>query len=237
MFYVFTLVLLLVFLLKILSLVLMLSHFCLVAGLWKSTAETTQNFSFSGLQGGKELCAPSCPTSVFPSASKPESIEFNGNNGPSAINGAMYWPFRTEPQTDSLMADINKEQSEKKQETSTGCWLFGIQLVESSAVGELSPLTTNSCVGEEQAVTSLDVESDQQSQPSNINRSDAPAVSSEPEKSCLRSTQECQSRQLRSCTKVIRTCFFSLICCSYDRYNFTSIKPWNSTLDIDASSR
>ncbi|THU51327.1 hypothetical protein C4D60_Mb06t29850 [Musa balbisiana] len=170
--------------------------------LWKSTAETTQNFSFSGLQGGKELCAPSCPTSVFPSASKPESIEFNGNNGPSAINGAMYWPFRTEPQTDSLMADINKEQSEKKQETSTGCWLFGIQLVENSAVGELSPLTTNSCVGEEQAVTSLDVESDQQSQPSNINRSDAPAVSSEPEKSCLRSTQECQSRQLRSCTKV-----------------------------------
>nr|XP_018682443.1 PREDICTED: auxin response factor 7-like [Musa acuminata subsp. malaccensis]XP_018682444.1 PREDICTED: auxin response factor 7-like [Musa acuminata subsp. malaccensis]XP_018682445.1 PREDICTED: auxin response factor 7-like [Musa acuminata subsp. malaccensis] len=171
-------------------------------GLWKSTAESTQNFSFSGLQGGKELCAPSCPTSVFPSASKPESIEFNGNNGPSAINGAMYWPFRTEPQTDSLMADINKEQSEKKQETSTGCWLFGIQLVESSAVGELSPLTTNSCVGEEQAVTSLDVESDQQSQPSNINRSDALAVSSEPEKSCLRSTQECQSRQLRSCTKV-----------------------------------
>ncbi|CAL9193703.1 unnamed protein product [Musa hybrid cultivar] len=171
-------------------------------GLWKSTVESTQNFSFSGLQGEKELCAPSCPTSVFPSASKPESIEFNGNNGPSAINGAMYWPFRTEPQTDSLMADINKEQSEKKQETSTGCWLFGIQLVESSAVGELSPLTTNSCVGEEQAVTSLDVESDQQSQPSNINRSDALAVSSEPEKSCLRSTQECQSRQLRSCTKV-----------------------------------
>ncbi|KAJ8484240.1 hypothetical protein OPV22_016725 [Ensete ventricosum] len=170
-------------------------------GLWKSAAESTQNFSFSGLRD-KELCAPSCPTSVFPSASKPESIDFNGNNGPSAVNSAMYWPFRTEPQTDSLIADINKEQSEKKQETSTGCWLFGIQLVEGSAVGELSPPTTNSCVREEQAVTSLDVESDQQSQPSNINRSDAPAVSSEPEKSCLRSTQECQSRQLRSCTKV-----------------------------------
>ncbi|RZR70999.1 hypothetical protein BHM03_00002859 [Ensete ventricosum] len=105
----------------------------------------------------------------------------------------------SEHQTDYFGAD--KEHSERKQET-TGCWLFGIQLVESSAVEEISPLTTISCVRDEQPVTSLDVESDQQSQPSNVKRSDTPAGSNEPEKSCLRSAQEYQSRLSRSCIKV-----------------------------------
>ncbi|XP_042390045.1 auxin response factor 7-like [Zingiber officinale] len=44
-------------------------------------------------------------------------------------------------------------------------------------------------------VMSLDAELDRQSQPSNFNWSDTPV-------SCLRSTQESQNQQLRSCTKV-----------------------------------
>ncbi|KAJ8458377.1 hypothetical protein OPV22_031303 [Ensete ventricosum] len=166
-------------------------------GLWKSPAESTRTFSVSGLQRGKELHTSSCPTSRSLSASKPGLIEFNANNISSAVNMPMYQPIMSEHQ--NFGAD--KEHSERKQET-TGCWLFGIQLVESSAVEEISPLTTISCVRDEQPVTSLDVESDQQSQPSNVKRSDTPAGSNEPEKSCLRSAQEYQSRLSRSCIKV-----------------------------------
>ncbi|CAL9135301.1 unnamed protein product [Musa textilis] len=169
-------------------------------GLWKSPAETTRTFSVSGLQRGTELYTLSCPTSRFLSASKPGLIEFNASNKSSAANIPMYRPIMSEHQTDSSGA--RKEQSERKQETSTGCWLFGIQLVESSAVEEISPPTTVSCVRDEQPVTSLDVESDQQSQPSNVKRSDTPAGSNEPEKPCLRSAQEYQSRLSRSCIKV-----------------------------------
>lgn len=68
-------------------------------------------------------------------------------------------------------------------------------------VVESSPLVA-AVVQEDRPLPSQDVESEQQSHPSNANISDVPAVSSEPEKSCLRSPHESQSRQLRSCTKV-----------------------------------
>ncbi|WOL04104.1 auxin response factor 7-like [Canna indica] len=167
-----------------------------VFGLWKSPAESTQTFSFSGLPKGQELYASSLSASLFSSASNPGSNEINASSGPSVVNrSSLYGSIRTEYH-DSFLAGV-KERSEKKQETGTGCRLFGIQLFESSAVEE-PPTTTGIGDG---PVASLDVESDQQSQPSNINRSDTP-VSSEPEKSCLRSPQEIPCRQLRSCTKV-----------------------------------
>lgn len=199
-----------------------------VAGLWKSPAESTRTFSVSGLQRGTELHTSSCPTSQFLSASKPGLIEFNASNKSSAANIPMYRPIISEHQTDSFGAD--KEHSERKQETSTGCWLFGIQLVESSAVEEISPLTTISCVRDEQPVTSLDVESDQQSQPSNVKRSDTPAGSNEPEKSCLRSAQEYQSRLSRSCIKVIISYFFLPVCFSSDQHSFSDLNICSNTL-------
>ncbi|XP_008795277.2 auxin response factor 7-like isoform X2 [Phoenix dactylifera] len=154
-----------------------------------------------GLQRGRELYPSS---SLFSSTSKPVSIVFHGNTGPSAVTGrSEYWPVRADTQTESFSASVNREPCEKKQDTGTGCRLFGIQLIEGSAVEETSLLANVSAgIGEDQPVTSVDADSDRHSQPSNINRSDAPAVSSEPEKSCLRSPQETQSRQLRSCTKV-----------------------------------
>ena len=56
--------------------------------------------------------------------------------------------------------------------------------------------------GDDRSVPSLDADSDQHSEPSNVNRSDIPSVSCDAEKSCLLSLQESQSRQIRSCTKV-----------------------------------
>lgn len=176
-------------------------------GLWRTATESsTKTLSFSRLQKGKELNTPYCPTPLFSPVSLPGSIELNANNGPSIVNNAIYWPSGPENQTESFLAGINDGQSVRKLESGIGCRLFGVQLlVESRAVEEIYPPTANSCVRQEQPVTaaSLDAESDQQSEPSNFNKSDTPVVSSELEKSCLRSTYESQTRQLRSCTKVL----------------------------------
>ena len=96
---------------------------------------------------------------------------------------------------DSYPASINKVLPGRKQEpTTVGCRLFGIEI--SSAVEATSPAVAVSGVCQEQPTASVDVESDQLSQPSQVNKSDAPAASSD------RSPYETQSRQVRSCTKV-----------------------------------
>lgn len=173
-------------------------------GRWKSPAEATQTFSFSGVHHGQDLYHSSSPSSLFSSASTGGSIAFNGNGTSSAITGnPVYWPIKAANQDELFSACINKESNERKQDTgNNGYKLFGIQLIGSSAVEETSPVVAVSACAEDQPAPSQDVDSDRQSQPSYVNRSEAPAVSSEPEKSCLRSPQETQSRQLRSCTKV-----------------------------------
>ncbi|KAJ6844706.1 auxin response factor 7-like [Iris pallida] len=194
-------------------------------GMWKPPTEVAQTFSFSGLQRGRESYPFFNPSSLFSSSSSskpvsvpfsgstcsspipssPTSVGFNRSTGPSArpITPAC-WP-RAEPQNESFSASINRDPPGRKQEASNGngCWLFGIQLVESSLrVEETSKPVATSTAGEDQPVPSLDADSEQQSQPWHADHSDAPAVSSDPEKSCLRSPQETQCRQLRSCTKV-----------------------------------
>ncbi|KAL5207985.1 hypothetical protein ABZP36_032420 [Zizania latifolia] len=161
-------------------------------GLWKSPSESTQGFSFSGLQRTQELY-PSNPNSIF---STSLNVGFNTKNEPSALsNKHFYWPMR-ETRADSYSASISKVPSERKQEPSTaGCRLFGIEI--SSVVEATSPVLTVSGIGQDQPAASVDAESDQLSQPSHVNKSDAPAASSEP------SPHETQSRQVRSCTKVI----------------------------------
>ncbi|XP_009379878.2 auxin response factor 7 [Musa acuminata AAA Group] len=172
-------------------------------GTWKFQVENSQMFSFSGSQRGEKLYSPSKPTSLFSSASQPSSIGFNANIAPStAASSHMCWPIRTETQSDTFSASINREPCDKKQETGKGCRLFGIQLFESSEIEETSRVPTISGVGLDKPATSLEADSDQQSRPSNIDQSDAAAVNSEPENLCLKLAQETQGRQLRSCTKV-----------------------------------
>lgn len=97
---------------------------------------------------------------------------------------------------DSYSASINEVPSGRKQEpTTAGCRLFGIEI--SSAVEATSPMVAVSGVCQEQPAASFDAESDQLSQPSHVNKSDASAASSD------RSPYETQARQVRSCTKVI----------------------------------
>lgn len=178
------------------------SYLLLIAELWKSPEETTQIYSVSETQ-----------SSSFSAASKFDTIGFSAKTGTSTVtNSPIYRPIRTSAQTKSFLTSINEGPNETKKEATMGCRLFGIQLIESAATEEISPVVTISSIAEDQPLTSLIVDSDRQSQPSNVNRSDNPAISSEVDKSCLKSPQETYSRQTRSCTKVTKTSLF-LLCC------------------------
>ncbi|XP_074592509.1 auxin response factor 7-like isoform X2 [Curcuma longa] len=172
------------------------------SGAWKSPSQSTQMFSFSGSQRLPELFTPSKPHSVLSSASNASSIEFATKiSPPSVADCQVGWPVIPETQNEALSVNINKESCDKKHETSKGCRLFGIQLTKGRhQVQETLSVPTIRGIGVDQPVTSLD--SEQQSQPSNLYRSGAPAVTNEAEKCCLRLSQEMQNRQFRSCTKV-----------------------------------
>ncbi|KAE8007887.1 hypothetical protein FH972_004446 [Carpinus fangiana] len=168
-----------------------------VLGVWKSPVEVPSAFSYCESQRGRDFY----PSSNFNSAAKGNSFSFSGNNSVAAVSSnSMYWPNRVEAVTESFSPVVNKESGEKRQGTGNGCRLFGIQLLDNSNMEETSPVVTMSRTpGDELPVQYLDTESDQHSEP---NRSDVPSVSCDAEKSCLRSPQESQSRQIRSCTKV-----------------------------------
>lgn len=128
----------------------------------------------------------------------------------------MCWSPCADAQTESFSVSINKEPTRKKQESSigNGCRLFGILIESSNTAEESSLVVADSVVAEDRPLPSQDIESEQQSQPSNANQSDAPVISSEPEKSCPRLPQESQSRQLRSCTKVSLNRSTTLLLCN-----------------------
>nr|AAZ81521.1 auxin response factor 1 [Gossypium barbadense] len=163
-------------------------------GIWKSPVESP--FSYCDAQRGQ-------PSPKLSSTAKPNSVGFSGNSSLAAVSSSSkYWPNRVENVTESVAPVVNKESSERKQGTGNGCRLFGIQLIDNINMEENSPLATISGTGvNDQPLHSLDANSDQQSDPSNLNQSDLPSISCEPEK-CLRSPQESQSKQIRSCTKV-----------------------------------
>ncbi|KAK9287289.1 hypothetical protein L1049_015702 [Liquidambar formosana] len=171
-----------------------------VLGMWKSPVESPSAFSYCDPQRGRE----SYPSPKYSCVTKANSLGFNGNCSlPAVSSNSMYWSSRVEPVTESFSPIVNKECGEKRQGTGNGYRLFGIQLLDNSNMEETSPVVTVSgTVGDDRPVPSLDAESDQHSEPSNRNQSDNPYLSCEPEKSCLRSPQESQSRQIRSCTKV-----------------------------------
>lgn len=173
--------------------------------MWKSPVEAPSAFSYCESQRGRDFY----PSSNFNSATKGNSFSFSGNNSVTAVSSnSMYWSNRVEAVTESFSPVVNKESGEKRQGTGNGCRLFGIQLLENSNMEETSPVVTMSRTpGDELPVQYLDAESDQNSEP---NRSDVPSVSYDAEKSCLRSPHESQSRQIRSCTKVVWLSFFPL---------------------------
>lgn len=159
-------------------------------------------FSFSASQRVSELYSPSKPITVFSPVSNPNSVGLETKNSPTVARSRMGWPVRPETQSDALSVSSNKELCDRRQETNKGCRLFGIQLIEGRGVEVTSPVPTVTGVGADQPMTSLEVDSEQQSQPS-ADQSGTPAANSEMDKLCSRETQ---TRQLRSCTKVMKFC-------------------------------
>lgn len=178
-----------------------------VLGEWKSQVESPSAFSYSDPQRGRDIY----PSPKYNSASKVNSLCFTGNNSLAAVSGnSMFWSNRVDGVTESFSPVTNKDCGERRQGTGNGCRLFGIQLLENSNVEESSPVVmVSGKLGDIRPISSFDAESDQHSEPSNVNRSDLPSGSCDAEKSCLRSPQESQSRQIRSCTKVVHV-FLSL---------------------------
>ncbi|KAI8532020.1 hypothetical protein RHMOL_Rhmol11G0180500 [Rhododendron molle] len=169
-------------------------------GMWKAPVESPSAFSYCELQNGRDLY----PSPKFSSVTKASSHGYSENSSlaPVSCKSMFCSNNQIDPRTDSFPPVVNKESSEKRQGTTNGYRLFGIELLDNSAAEQTIPVITASGA-EQRPVPSLDAESDGHSEPSNINRSDFPSVSCEPEKSsCLILPQESQSRQIRSCTKV-----------------------------------
>ncbi|KAL0771789.1 hypothetical protein Bca101_036940 [Brassica carinata] len=82
-------------------------------------------------------------------------------------------------------------------------WLFGFELVENVNVDEcFSAASVSGAVAVDQPVPSHEFDSGRQSEPLNVNQSNIPSGSGDPEKSSPRSPQKSQIRPIRSCTKV-----------------------------------
>ncbi|KAL6964496.1 Arf GTPase arf1 [Sarracenia purpurea var. burkii] len=168
-------------------------------GLWKAQVDSPSAFSYSELQRGQDHY----PSPKFSSGTKANPHSFSVNSSVPVSSQSMYWSNQIETRTESFVPVVNKESSEKRHGTTSSYRLFGIELLDHITAEENLPaITASGAVAEEQPVPSLDAESDRHSEPSNINRSDIPSFSYEPEKCCHISPQESQSRQIRSCTKV-----------------------------------
>lgn len=153
-------------------------------GMWKPSVESSA-FSYGESQRGRDPY----PSPNFSTTAKANSLSFCGNSQVTSVSpNSMYRPNQLESVTDSFAPVVNKDLGERRQGTGIGYRLFGIQLIDNfNAEGTSPVVTVSGTVGNDRPVVSLEAESDQHS---------------EPEKSCLRSHQELQSRQIRSCTKV-----------------------------------
>ncbi|XP_027159038.1 auxin response factor 1 [Coffea eugenioides] len=149
-------------------------------GVWKSSVEPL-------------YCDTSRSHDFYPSP-KLSAATKASNLGYSDIK-SMFWSNQVETATESVAPVTEKRQV-------NGYRLFGIELLERATVEDTSAVVASGAVEGDQPHLSRDSGSDQLSEPSHPNRSDVPSVSCDPEKSCLRSPHESQSRQIRSCTKV-----------------------------------
>ncbi|XP_031380198.1 auxin response factor 1 isoform X2 [Punica granatum] len=163
-----------------------------VLGSWKSPIDSPL---------GRDLY----PSPKFSSTTQGSSLGCAGNGSLTTVaSGSIYWPKHAETISESFTPlNSNRESGEKRQSTGSGCRLFGIQLRDATNLEENSPaVVTHGTAGDDRPIPPGDADSDQYSEPSNLNRSNIPSMSCDPDKSCLKSSQESHSRTIRSCTKV-----------------------------------
>lgn len=167
--------------------------------MWKSSIQSPA-LSYCDPQRGQGFY----PSQKFSSAGRGTSSGLIGDKSLHAISdNATYWTNKSDAVKESFAPVINQESDQRGPVGGNGCRLFGIQLLESPEVVKSSPLAVLSRdVGDGQQPTSVDTECEEHSEPSDSNRCENPSASGDAEKSSLRSPQESQGRQIRSCTKV-----------------------------------
>lgn len=173
--------------------------FFVSTGMWKSPIEHPSTFAYSDPSRGRG--------DVFRSASfspgtRDCGISYSDNGSLAPISSkSRYWSNQVEAGPEPF-TPVSKDTCEKKQ--GNGYRLFGIELLEHCMVEDISlVVASGEAAAEDRHDPSHHAESDQHSEPSNVNQADIPSESCEPEKSCLRILQESHSRQTRSCTKVL----------------------------------
>ncbi|CAN4108208.1 unnamed protein product [Withania somnifera] len=154
-------------------------------GMWKAPVDSPSSFSYCGPPRARDLY----PSPKLSSAAKGLGYGENGSMPLSAKT--MYWSSQSEICNESVAPASEKRPA-------NGCRLFGIELLDRPTVDESLSVAKACAITEDQPDPSLDVDSDQNSEPLNP----IPSLSCEPEKSSLRSPHESQSKQIRSCTKV-----------------------------------
>ncbi|GMH24453.1 hypothetical protein Nepgr_026296 [Nepenthes gracilis] len=168
-------------------------------GTWNSLAESSTALYSEVHHTHDQYQSPK-----FPSVTKVNSLGFSQNSS-LAVDPiqSMLRSNREKNVAGSFGSVANKESGEKRQGAGTGCRLFGIQLVDQCTLEESSaPVSMLGKFGEEQPVSSVGVESESHSEPSNTHQSAFPSVNDELEKSSQISLQEPPSKQIRTCTKV-----------------------------------
>ncbi|KAL0736951.1 hypothetical protein Bca4012_013161 [Brassica carinata] len=155
-------------------------------GVWKSPADNPSSVP---------LFSPSARTATF---------DHGGNKSFGVSTGSAFWPTHADSAAGSFASAVNNESpTEKKQTNGNVCRLFGFELVENVNVDEcFSAASVSGAVSVDQPVPSNEFDSGRQSEPLNVNQSNIPSDSGDPEKFSPRSPQESQIRQIRSCTKV-----------------------------------
>lgn len=173
-----------------------------VPGLWKSPSGSS-----SALHSELRLPGEQHPSPVISSVAKTGTVGFNTNSSLAANSRQLTYWSNTVDKISRSFSTINKESNEESGDMrtgcATGCRLFGIELVNHPKPDDNSARAILTESREHQQPNlSVEAESDHCSEQLNINLSEAPSMSYEPDRSSQRSLQEPRSKQCRTCTKV-----------------------------------
>ncbi|KAL3729241.1 hypothetical protein ACJRO7_026358 [Eucalyptus globulus] len=161
--------------------------------------ENSSDFLHGDSQRGRDVYL----SPKFSPSARSKSLNYNGNGSPAALSGyTVNWSSHMETITDPCTPVNGKESSEKRESGGSGCRLFGVQLLDSAKKESLSVTLAAGQRDDDKTALSVYDDSKEHQEPSCVNHFDNPSACYDPEKSCPNSSQDLQSRQIRTCIKV-----------------------------------
>ncbi|XP_075493978.1 auxin response factor 1-like isoform X1 [Primulina tabacum] len=160
-------------------------------GTWNSPSDSPSALSYHDPEPGPDIHQ----STKFSPGSLLKSSKYNRILLPVSSNSITYQPNFDTP------AESFAPVSEKKH--ANGYRLFGIELLDHSTFGDSSPARIGAAaVADTHAPLDTELKQNSEAEPSSCNLTDLPLVTSEPDRSGLRSSLEPHNKQIRSCTKV-----------------------------------